>query len=599
MSRRLAMPATISVFGFAFVAAVFACEGGRGAFDNGPSGFDPLPEEDAGECLLQCSLDGRSVIRSCTGDVVETCPSELACGDARCQEACAAAAANSSSNGCEFYFQPPPEFEDNSDSCYAAFVVNTSASPVEISLGRGGEELDLSGAIFRTTSGDATLIQHTGPIPPDESVVVFISDHDPEVPRGSRSHLPCPAGVRPAVLSRLLGLSPPGTRFGSSFHLTSNAPVSLVAMYPFGGAESRFPSATLLMPVVTWAKEHVLVDGWEASKYGNPASRIVASEDGTEITIIAKKSLQDGIDVQGGPANTPLKYTLEKGEYLQLQQSDELVGSIVMSSKPTSISGGNSCAYVPSWGGACDILWQQIPSFEQWGSEYVGVGYRQRTSSPHELMPYRIVAAHDGTRLDYDPVIPPGAPTEMNAGDFVTFPVSVNAPFVVRTQDAAHPIYVAAYMQGKNGGYHGSPPMADQGDPEFVNVVPAGQWQSSYSFYADPTYEETSLVVIRGKQRDKFEDVWLECAGTLEGWTPIGTRGDYEFVRVDLQRDGGPGQAFGDKVCQTGLHRMKSEGPFHRHDLGLGPCGELRLSRRHGAPEARRRAAAPDPVTSA
>jgi len=33
-------------------------------------------------------------------------------------------------------------------------------------------------------------------------------------------------------------------------------------------------------------------------------------------------------------------------------------------------------------------------------------------------------------------------------------------------------------------------------------------------------------------------------------------------VRVDLQRDGGPGQAFGDKVCQTGLHRMKSDGPF-------------------------------------
>jgi len=68
--------------------------------------------------------------------------------------------------------------------------------------------------------------------------------------------------------------------------------------------------------------------------------------------------------------------------------------------------------------------------------------------------------------------------------------------------------------------------------------------------------------VIRGKQRDKFEDVWLECAGTLEGWTPIGARGEYEFVRVDLQRDGGPGQAFGNKVCQTGLQRMKSDGPF-------------------------------------
>ena len=39
-------------------------------------------------------------------------------------------------------------------------------------------------------------------------------------------------------------------------------------------------------------------------------------------------------------------------------------------------------------------------------------------------------------------------------------------------------------------------------------------------------------------------------------------RGDYEFVRVNLSTDGGPGQTFGDKTCQSGLQRMKSEGPF-------------------------------------
>ena len=552
-------PATFSVIGLAFLAAAFACGDGRDAFDNGPGGFE-VPDEDAGECPLQCSLDGRSVIRLCTGEVVETCPKELACGGARCQEPCAAAAEDNSSNGCEFYFQSPPSFAETPDNCYAAFVVNTSTLPLELSLDRGGEELDLSGAMFRTTPGDATLIHHTGPIPPDESVVLFLSDHDPAVPLGGTDRLAvrCPAGVTPAVLS---GISPSGTRFGSSFHLKSSGPVSLVSMYPFGGAASMMPSATLHMPVVTWGKEHVLIDGWEASD-GNPASQIVASQDGTEITIIANKTLQNGIDVKGGPANTPLKYSLDKGQYFQVDQRDELVGSIVLSNKPTSMFGGHSCADVPITGGACDTLWQQIPSYDQWGSEYVAVGYRQRTASPDELMPYRIVAAQDGTRLDYDPVIPPGAPTEMNAGDVVTFPVGVNEPFVVRTQDAAHPIYMAAYMQGGAGSYYGTPHLGWRGDPEFVNVVPAGQWRSSYAFYADPTYKETSLVVIRDKQRDQFEDVWLECAGTLEGWTPIGTRGEYEFVRVDLQRDGGPGQAFGDKVCQTGLHRMKSEGPF-------------------------------------
>ncbi len=556
MSRKLAMPATVSVIGLAFVAAVVACEERRDAFDDGPSTFVvPPDEEDAGECPLQCSLDGRSVIRSCTGDVVETCPKELACGGAKCQEPCAAAAEDNSSNGCEFYLQSPPTMSHRRDSCYAAFVVNTSTLPLEISVDRGGEVLDLSGAMFRTTAGDATLIHHTGPIPPDESVILFLSDRDPAVPLNADEPVSCPDGVTPAVFS---GTSSSRTGFGSSFHLKSSAPISLVSIFPFGGAKSFVPSATLHMPVVTWGKEHILINGWEA---GGPASRIVASEDGTEITIIANKSIQDGIGVSGGPANTPLKYSLDKGQYFQIVQAEELGGSIVLSNKPTSMSGGNACAGIPVTGAACDTLWQQIPSYDQWGSEYVGVGYRPRTASPHELMPYRIVAAHDGTRLEYEPMIPPGAPTEMNARDVATFPVDINEPFVVRTQDAEHPIYVAAYMQGLAGTYYGTPSM-NTGDPEFVNVVPAKQWRSSYSFYADPTYDETSLVVIRGKQRDKFEDVWLECAGTLEGWTPIGTRGDYEFVRVDLQRDGGPGQAFGDKVCQTGLQRMKSEGPF-------------------------------------
>jgi len=541
------------------LVAVAACANDRAGYVKPTDLVAPLPDGDAGSCPFQCSLDGRAVVRSCDGAVVEECPDTQACGAAKCQEACAAAAADSRSDGCEFYVQ---NFAMNDFGCLAAFIVNTSAQPVELGLDKAGVSFDLSKAVWRTNPGDATLVEHTGPIPAGESVIFFIAG--PRKPYSNpfsiRGVVTCPEGVVPATD----GFALARTGIASSLHLTASAPVSVVAMHPFGGAKSYTPAATLLMPVAAWAKEHVLVDGWEAGRPGSgkPASQIVAAEDGTQITIIANKAIQDGIDVKGGPAHVPLQYTIDKGQHFQIHQTEELVGSIVVSSKPTTLFGGHSCADIPANGAACDLLWQQIPSFAQWGSEYVGVGYRQRTASPNELMPYRIVAAKDGTLLDYDPAIPPGAPTEMNAGDVATFPVGVNEPFVVRTQDAAHPIYMAAYMQGGAGGYFGSQSLAYRGDPDFVNVVAAGQWLSSYSFFADQTFDDTSLVVIRGKQRDKFEDVWLECAGTLEGWAPVGTRGDYEFVRVDLQRDGGPGQAFGDKVCQTGLQRMKSEGPF-------------------------------------
>ncbi len=95
-----------------------------------------------------------------------------------------------------------------------------------------------------------------------------------------------------------------------------------------------------------------------------------------------------------------------------------------------------------------------------------------------------------------------------------------------------------------------------------MNVVPTGQYTSSYSFYADPSYSENSLVVVRKRVDGAFKDVSLDCAGTLTTWKPVGTRGEHEFTRVDLSRDRGPGDTFGASVCQSGLQRMRSDGPF-------------------------------------
>lgn len=550
---------------FSAVLCAAACDSGNDGFQDDPGTFleDPTADAgDAGGCPYQCSLDGRNVIRSCTGEVVETCPDTQACGAAKCQDPCVAAAEDQSTNGCEFYFQTPPAYES---SCHAAFVVNTSTQPVTLTFDRAGEPLDISKAVFRTTPGDPTLLPHSGPIPPGESVVLFVESADPTATSAS-NRVDCPAGAVPAAQGKFVTR----TSLGAAFHLTTDAPVSAVAMYPFGGAKSHFPATTLLTPVVTWGTQHVVINPWQAN-VGRPHTQVIASEDGTEITLVPTAPLQDGDGVKGSAAHVPSIHRLDKGQVLQILQVDELTGSVLTSTKPTSVFGGHSCADVPTnGGGACDLLWQQIPSYEQWGSEYAAVAYRPRTASLSETMPYRIVAAHDGTRPDYDPAIPAGAPTELRAGEAVTFPASVSDAFVVRTQDAEHPIYMASYMTGYVGNYYGSANTGGAGDPEFVNVVPAGQWLNAYSFYADPTYEETSLVVVRARHYGKFEDVWLDCAGYLTGFTPLGSRGEYEYLRIDLSRGGGPGDVFGDKTCRTGLIRMKSDGPFTATLWGWG-----------------------------
>ncbi len=551
--------------------AAAACANDRSRFEQGTT-FTVDAGPDAPECRFQCSLDGRSVIQACTGEVVETCSDELACGEARCQHPCAAAADDQRSDGCEFYFQSPRYRKSFNQSCHAVFVVNTSLQAVEMSLELEGKTLDVSKSLYRTNPGDAALSLHTGPLAPGESAILFVSDLPPDVPT-SGDRAPCPEGVTPASYTDML---PNGTGFGSAFHLKTSLPVSVTSMYPFGGAKSYVPAATLLLPVATWTKEHILINGWEAGRSGVPGAQILASEDDTEVTIYPKRDIQDGDGLVGTLAETPATYRLAKGQVLQIAQSEELSGSIVSSTKPTTIFGGHSCADVPTTGGTCEILNQEIPGFDHWGSEYVGVGYRPRLGNEHELLGYRIVAARDGTMLQYDPAIPAGAPVMMNAGEVVTFAQGTGDAFVVRTQDADHPIYLAAYMsgqaQGMDGPTGGKTSFSNRGDPEFVNVVPAGQYLNSYSFYADPTYGDTSLVVVRAKTGGEFKDVWLECAGNLTGFRPVGTGGQYEWTRVDLGKEGGPGDKFGTNVCRTGLNRMRSDGAFTATLWGWAFC---------------------------
>ncbi|MDF2697550.1 MAG: hypothetical protein K0S65_5933, partial [Labilithrix sp.] len=548
MRRARALRGVGSAVLVAGLIAAAACGDDRSGFVRPPELVVDASTPDGPSCGFQCSIDGRSVVQTCTGEVVETCPPELACGAARCQEPCAAAAEDRSSNGCEFFFQMPRFSALFPQSCYATFVVNSSTKPITLSLDREGQPLDISKALFRTNPGETTLIPLEGPIPPGESAILFVADRPPNSDvTPEADYIPCPTGVVPAALVNL----GTGTRLGTAFHLKSSAPVGAVAMYPFGGAASYIPSATLLFPVATWGNEHLIVNGWESVHTGDPAAQIVASEDDTEVTVNPTTDIQNGFGVAGTGARVPMTYRLGKGEFLQLVQTEELSGSVVSSNKPTTVFGGHGCGLVPSRNGACDILNQQLPPFEQWGNEYVGVGYRPRLLSEREPMPYRIVAARDGTVLDYDPAVPPGAPITLSAGEVVTFTSGTGDAFVVRSQDAEHPFYLAAYMSGC------SPDFGGRGDPEFVNVVAAKQYLSSYSFYADPTYKESSLVVVRAKTGDAFKDVWLECAGNLTGFQPIGTRGDYEFTRVDLARNGGPGATFGDKTCRNGLQRMR------------------------------------------
>ena len=498
-----------------------------------------------GGCGAVCSTDLHAVV-DCNGNVVEQCTGLEGCDatTGTCANACDAAVNNKQAVGCEYY----ATFMDqlNTSACFAVFVANTWDTPVHIDVERGGTALPVASFTYVPQGSGPSLsydaYDATAGLAPGEVAILFLGG-----PQGtpSQGNPVCPFAS--AVPS---GAMIQGSGVGQSFRITTDVPVVSYQINPYGGGSAAVTGASLLLPTSVWDTNYVGIHAYEAGPH--PASmNIVAAEDGTQVTMVPTNAVVGGSGVPSGPANTPLTFTLNRGQHAQLTQDISLSGSVIQADKPIGFMAGARCSFVPSGVYACDHLEQMVPPVQALGSEYVGVMYRPRSGEPAV---WRIMGTVDGTTLSYTPDV--GGPTTLSRGQVVEF--STGTPFVVKSQDEDHPFVLLAHMSG--GSTNG---MNGNGDADSVLSTPPAQYMSRYVFFADPTYPETNLVVVRAKDGGIFHDVALDCAGPLGGWQPVG---DYEWTRVDLSTSDFQGV----NGCSTGRREMTSEGRFGLWVWGWG-----------------------------
>ncbi|HEY8041518.1 MAG TPA: IgGFc-binding protein, partial [Polyangiaceae bacterium] len=414
--------------GFSPDAGAAADDGGA-ALDASVDARDSAPGNltgDASGCQNKCSTDGHTVL-DCSGYPVQTCPPDQVCGGGACLDACAAATANKSTIGCDYYSVDPDVIQEGQGACFAAYLANTSAKAVTIGVERAGQTFDAT-KIAVIPSGNGTTIKYTplpgGVLPPGQVAIVFLAQ-SPN-PIGSLGAVTCP--VAPAITTT--DASAHGTTYGSAFHITTSEPVVAYDIFPYGGGNAAMTSATLLVPTSAWDTNYIAVNAFPASQIAAqagamPSLDIVAMEDGTTVTINAPVAIQPGTGVAGGAPNTPQTYDLAKGQVLQFTQVDELTGSPIQSNKPIGVWGAASCLNIDPNTCCCDSAHQQIPPVKALGSEYVGVRYRNRSDTgPDEAPPWRLVGAVDGTALTWLPSAPAGAPTVLNEGQVAEFPAA-------------------------------------------------------------------------------------------------------------------------------------------------------------------------------
>ena len=502
-------------------------------------------------------------------------------GTASCVNPCLDTLGQDTSNGCEFFAAEIDTQDSTAGACYAVFLVNQwkTGEPARIEVDRGGGLLPID-QFARIPVGTGTNITYapydsTVGLAKDQIAILFLS-RDPNAvggPDDPNQLAACPAGVTPAFLA---DAAFHGTGVGTSFHIKTNVPVVAYQILPYGGGRARVTSATLLLPTNVWDTNFVAANAHPQPDFGpgglgprdGPTMMILGRDNDTHVTINPVSAIVGGGGLLGSNAGAPVTYTLQRGQYLQFTQPSELTGSPILADKPIAVIGGSTIMQVPVGRQRADTAQQMLPPVRALGSEYVGVRFRGRSTRGDEAIPWRVVGAVDGTVLTWEPAAPPGAPTTINSRQFVEF--TDPGPFVVRSQDAAHPFYMAQYMTGGD-----LPPFLDQqtgqppedqgdgeGDAEFVNLVPPAQYLPRYTFFTDPTYPETDLVIVRvlDPTLGVFPDVSLDCRGLLRGWLPVGTGGIYEYVRADLST--GDFQGLGG--CDNGVHTIT--GTFAAND---------------------------------
>ncbi|MBM4359222.1 MAG: IgGFc-binding protein, partial [Deltaproteobacteria bacterium] len=381
-------------------------------------------------CEPQCSGDLKKI--TCDGVLVEECPADTACLAGQCSpDVCGAANAAKSSYGCDYWALKPDIISEVRGACFAAFVANTWSSPVKINVEYDGKPL--TGGFIRIPQGQGASLTYApyDPVmglPVGEVAAVFLS-HDAQ-----GQGIQCP--FAPAI-DGATGVV--GSGFGKAFHITTDRPVVAYSIMPFGGASAQATSASLLLPTSAWDTNYVAVSAFpKAQTFGAavPSLDILAKENGTTVSLLPGVAVVGGGGIASTPANQPLIYKLDAGQYLQLAQKEELTGMPILSDKPVGVWGAANCLSVPVDVPYCDSAHQQIPPVRALGSRYALVRYRNRASAmgQEEAPPWRFVGAVDGTTLTWKPAVPPGAPTTLQSGEVAVFEGA--GPYEVASQDA-------------------------------------------------------------------------------------------------------------------------------------------------------------------
>ena len=311
-------------------------------------------------------------------------------------------------------------------------------------------------------------------------------------------------------------------------HIVSDNPVSVYAIdhvqYTTDGY-TAIPTPSLGTDYRVMAYENDVTTG--AGNYGSRFT-VVATVDGTILHITPSAT-----DIKPMPTTV----TLNAGQVYQFQDDvnygSDVTGTQIQSNEPVAVFGGNILAFVPSGAGFADMLIDEMPPVNRWGTTFVTAPLATRDGDT-----FRVLANQNGTVVD----INGQSVATLNAGQYyetiLTSPSQITANF---------PVLVAQYSNGEsyddesgNNGIVGDPfesivPPVNQFLPEYTlgfGLTPISKSKEDDT-YADPGINDNYVnLVVPNSAVGVVRENGTALSASL--FTPIGTSG-YSFAQIPVQ----------------------------------------------------------------
>ena len=250
---------------------------------------------------------------------------------------------------------------------------------------------------------------------------------------------------------------------------------------------------------------------------------LVGTEDNTAVTITPTEyvtipyDLRD-INNQQAIIHPGQSYTvtLNRLETYQIESSQDLTGTWVVSNKPLSVFAGHECTDVPEGVTACDHLFEQVPATATWGRFFFLVSSDSVGRISPEL--YRIVTSRPSTTVT---ITCYSLQESLHSFSYHAYiePVGGFEQFQMERDNycyaaADKPVLVMQYAYGGSANN-------DVGDPFMMMTIPNEQYvtNTTIRFFAYDNF--TSAITIIVLQQGYPYNVLLDGITLTENWKQL------------------------------------------------------------------------------